>query len=79
MMQNWILSIITPVFGVTSEIILIYWFAAQETFLIINIQNSIIFVKTVIPFSRIFRWVEHLKEQHSFQINTFYCHFWSIC
>ncbi len=36
-------SIITPVFSVTwsSEIILICWFAAQETFLIIiNVENS---------------------------------------
>ncbi len=34
--QSWIFSIITPVFSVTwsSEIILICWFAAQETFLI---------------------------------------------
>ncbi len=39
----WIFSIITPVFSVTwsSEIILIYWFAAQETFLIIiNVKNN---------------------------------------
>ncbi len=43
MMQRWIFSIITPVFSVTwsSEIILICWFAAQETFLIIiNVENS---------------------------------------
>ncbi len=42
-MQSWI-RIITSVFSVTwsSEIILIYWFAAQETFLIIiNVENSI--------------------------------------
>ncbi len=34
-MQRWISSVIAPVFSVTwsSEIILIYWFAAQETFL----------------------------------------------
>ncbi len=38
-----IFSIITPVFSVTwsSEIIIIYWFAAQETFLIIiNVEYS---------------------------------------
>ncbi len=38
-MQSWF---ITPVFSVTwsSEIIIIYWFAAQETFLImINVEN----------------------------------------
>ncbi len=43
MMHSWIFSIITPVFSVTwsSEIILICWFAAQETFLIIiNVENS---------------------------------------
>ncbi len=41
--QSWIFSIITPVFSVTwsSEIILICWFTAQETFLIIsNVENS---------------------------------------
>ncbi len=41
--QICIFSIITPVFSVTwsSEIILICWFAAQETFLIIiNVENS---------------------------------------
>ncbi len=42
-MQSWIFSIITPVFSVTwsSEISLIYWFAAQETFIIINAENLI--------------------------------------
>ncbi len=42
-MHSCILIIITPVFSVTwsSEIIIIYWFAAQETFLIIiNVENS---------------------------------------
>ncbi len=43
-MQSWIIRIITPVFRVShdpSEIIMIYWFAAQETFLIIiNVENS---------------------------------------
>ncbi len=41
--QSCIFSIITPVFSVTwsSEIIIICWFAAQETFLIIiNVENS---------------------------------------
>ncbi len=42
-MRSWIFIIITPVFSVTwsSEIILIYWFAAKETFLIIiKVENS---------------------------------------
>ncbi len=42
MYQSCIFSIITPVFSVTqsSEIIIIYWFTAQETFLIIiNVEN----------------------------------------
>ncbi len=42
-MQSWILSIITPVFSVTwsSEIIVICWYVAKETFLIvINVKNS---------------------------------------
>ncbi len=46
-MQSWIFRIITPVFSVTwsSEIILICWFAAQETFLIIiNVENSCCFM-----------------------------------
>ncbi len=43
MMQRCIFSIITAVFSVTwsSEIILIYWFTAKETFLIIiNVKHS---------------------------------------
>ncbi len=41
-MQSWIFSIIAPVFSVTwsSEIILEFWFAAEETF-IINLPNII--------------------------------------
>ncbi len=42
-MRSCIFSIITPVFSVTwsSEIIIIYWFTAQETILIIiNVKNS---------------------------------------
>ncbi len=42
-MRSCISSIITPVFCVTwsSEIIIICWFAARETFLIIiNVENS---------------------------------------
>ncbi len=42
-MRSWIFSIITPVFSVTwsSEIIIIFWYAAQETFLInINVEIS---------------------------------------
>ncbi len=51
--QSCIFSIITPVFSVTwsSEIIIICWFAAQETFLmIINVKNINIFVETVTHF-----------------------------
>jgi len=38
----WIFRIITPVFSVPSEILLICWFGAQETFIIIitNAENS---------------------------------------
>ncbi len=42
-MQRWIFSFITPVFSDTwsSEIIIIYWFDDQETFLIIiNVEIS---------------------------------------
>ncbi len=40
-MQSWIFSIITSVSNDPSEIILLCWFAAQETFLIIiNVKNS---------------------------------------
>ncbi len=56
MTQSWIFSIITPVFSVTwsSEIILICWFAAQETFIIyINVKNClIILVETMIQENR---------------------------
>ncbi len=51
-MQSWIFSIITPVFSITwsSEIIIIYWFAAQETFIIIinekNIESHIMYIFT---------------------------------
>ncbi len=42
--QSWIFSIITPVFSVTwsSEIILIYWFAAQETFLLLSMLKAVV-------------------------------------
>ncbi len=39
--QSWIFSIITPVFSDPSKTILICWFAAQESFLIIiNVENN---------------------------------------
>ncbi len=46
-MRSCIFSIITPVFSVTwsSEIILICWFAAQQT-IIINVEKSLYFVET---------------------------------
>ncbi len=68
-------SIITPVVSVTqsSEIIIIYWFTAQETFLIIiNVENSCAafsFSGTVIDFYfRVIWWIESSKEQHFFKI-----------
>ncbi len=77
--QSCIFSIITPVFSVTwsSEIILICWFAAQETFLIIiNVEKNSCaaqyFCETVIHlFVRIHRWIESSKEQHLFEIDIF--------
>ncbi len=61
------------VFSVTwsSEIIIICWFAAQETFMIIiNVENSCAAQyfcgnwDTFILFFRIHRWIESSKEQH---------------
>ncbi len=77
--QSCIFSIITPVFSVTwsSEIILICWFAAQETFLIIiNVENScaaqyFLWKLWYILFFRIHRWIESSKEQHLFEIEIF--------
>ncbi len=64
-MRSCIFSIITPVFSVTwsSEIIIICWFAAQETFLIIiNVENSCAAQyfcgNWCILFFRIHRWIE---------------------
>ncbi len=55
-----------------SEIILICWLAAQETFLIINVENSCsasyIFVETITLFFRILWWIESSKEQNLFEI-----------
>ncbi len=77
-MQRCIFSIITPVFSVTwsSEIILICWFTAQETFLIIiNIENSCaaryFCGNWYILLFRIHRWIESSKEQHLFEIEIF--------
>ncbi len=69
-----IFSIITPVFSVTwsSEIILIFWFAAQETFLIIiNVENSCAAEYVCgklwhYLFFRIHRSIKSSKEQHLF-------------
>ncbi len=78
-MQSWIFSIITPVFRVTwsSEIILIWWFAAQETFLtIVNVKNSfccLIFYDQ--DSFRILCWIESSK-QHLFV--TLYIAFLSL-
>ncbi len=79
--QSCIFSIITPVFSVTwsSEIIIICWFAAQETFLIIiNVENSCAAQyfcgNRHTLFFRIHRWIESSKEQHLFEIEIF-CNF----
>ena len=49
-----------------SEIILICWFAAQETFMIIiNVENSCVL------FFRIPWWIESSKEQHLSEIQSF--------
>ncbi len=77
--QSCIFSIITPVFSVTwsSEIIIIYWFAAQETFLIIiNVENSCAAQYfcgnwDTFYFLRIYRWIESSIEQHLFEIENF--------
>ncbi len=72
-MRSCIFSIITPVFSVTwsSEIIIICWFAAQETFLInINVENSFCGNGNIFHF-RILWCVEILKEQHLFEIEIF--------
>ncbi len=76
-MRSCIFSIITPVFSVTwsSEIIIICWFTAQETFLIIiNVENGMLlkyFVKIVIfknslmtkKFKRkAFIWIEFVQS-----------------
>ncbi len=51
-----------------SEIIIICWFAAQETFLI-DVENSYTFVETSF---RILWLKESSKEQHLFEIKIFY-------
>ncbi len=51
-----------------SEIILICWFGAQETFLIItNVENLNNFVETMIFFTIVWL-IESSKEQHLFEI-----------
>ncbi len=78
-MQSCIFIIITPVFSVTwsSEIIIIYWFAAHETFLIIiNVDNS----RAALYFCgnsdalifRILWWIKSSKEQHLLDIDICY-------
>ncbi len=70
-MRSWIFSIITPVFSVTwsSEIILI-WFDAQETFLIIiNVEK--LWKLWCILFFRIHRWIESSRTVFMWIINVF--------
>ncbi len=61
-----------------SEIIVICWFGAQETFVIImNVEKQLLlifFVETMIYFFRIVWWSESSKEQHLFDIEMF-CNF----
>ncbi len=78
-MQCCIFIIITPVFSVTwsSEIIIIYWFTAQETFLIIiNVDNSraaLCFCgNSDALFFRILWWIKSSKEQHLLHIDICY-------
>ncbi len=79
--QSCIFSIITPVFSVTwsSEIIIICWFAAQETFLIIiSVENSCAaeYVEIVIYF--IFRILKVQKEiVLNYHLEFIYCPVWS--
>ncbi len=81
-------SIITPVFSVTwsSEIILIYWFTAQETILIIiNLENSSaalyiygnldrFFFQDSLNIEFSYEYKTHLNIKHLFEIKVF----WSI-
>ncbi len=67
-MRSCIFSIITPVFSVTwsSEIILIYWFAAQETILIIiNVENRCSSKYFNIPKITSFKSYSHLYSVHT--------------
>ncbi len=53
-----------------SEIIIIYWFGAQETFQInINAENSCAFCGYI--FFRLLWWIQSSKEQHLFEIEMF--------
>ncbi len=85
-MQSWIF-IITPVFSVTwsSEIILIYWFPAQETILIIiNLEKSSAalfiygnldtFCSGFLNIEFSYKYKTHLNIKHLFEIKVF----WSI-
>ncbi len=68
-MQSRIFSIVTPVFSVawSLEIILIYWFAAQETFLIIiSVKNS-----PALYFLWETKLIEGSKEQHLIETEIF--------
>ncbi len=52
-----------------SAIIIICWFAAQETF-IFSIKKQYL-KKNMIVFCKIIWWIERLKEQHLFEIEIF--------
>ncbi len=58
--QSWIFSIITPVSSVTWSSEIIYKFDAQETFIIINVENSFSaqnFCWNIDPFFKILWWI----------------------
>jgi len=72
-MQRWFLTSLlqSSVSHDPSEITIICWFAAQETFLIIIIIEIvvllIIFVETIMQFIRILWWIEGIKK-HDLEI-----------
>ncbi len=55
----------------SSEIIIIYWFAAQETLIIISVENGLIFMwKLWNMFFRILWWIESSEEHNLFEMET---------
>ncbi len=88
-MQHCIFSIITPVFSVTwsSEIIIIYWFAAQETFLIIinaekccvnffRIEKNSMYLKYTYTYKKSFVLIVLILTVSSITENEWSCAWW---